>query len=143
MLKADKSDVLLTSTPQALKKDAIKSISLINIAGTDLKPSQCIKSLGVNVNKDLSFNTHVKSVVKACNYHMRAFLHVRHYLPDDISATVGSAITVARIDYCNSLYCDISSENLRRLEFVQRCLTRVVARRPPRSNTDVIMQSLH
>ena len=57
MLNADKSDVLLTGMPQAIKKDAIKSNSLINIAGTDLKPSQCIKSLGVNVDKDLSFNT--------------------------------------------------------------------------------------
>ena len=76
MLNSEKSDVLLSGTPQALKKDAIKSISLINIAGINLKPSQCIKSLGVNVYKDLSFNTHIKSVVKACNCHMRAFLHL-------------------------------------------------------------------
>ena len=38
MLNAEKSDVFLTGIPQALKKNAIKSISLINIAGTDLKP---------------------------------------------------------------------------------------------------------
>ena len=140
MLNADKSDVLLTGMPQALKKDAIKSISLINVAGTDLKPSQCIKSLGVYVDKDLSFNAHVISVIKACNYHMRAFRHVRHYLPDYISATVGSAITMAHIDYCNSLH-DLSSKNLRRLQCVQRSLAQVFARRPPQSNADVIMQS--
>ena len=142
MLNTDKSDVLLSGTPQTLKKDAIKSISLINIAGTDLKP-QCIKSLGVYVEKDLSFNTHVKSVVKVCNYHMRAFRHVQHYLQDDISATVGSAITTAPIDYSNSLHYDLSSENLCRLERVQRSLARIVAHRPPRSNADVIMHSLY
>ena len=51
MLNADKSDALLTGTPQALKKDAIKSTNLINISGTDLKPAQCIKSLEVNVDQ--------------------------------------------------------------------------------------------
>ena len=73
---------------------------------------------------------------------MRAFRHVGHYLLDDISATVGSNITMAHIDNCNSLHYDISSENLSRFERVPRSLARVVARRP-RYNADVIMQSLH
>jgi hypothetical protein len=45
---------------------------------------------------------YVANVCKACHFHTRAYLHVRHSLPDDVAITLAFSIVGSRLDHCNS-----------------------------------------
>ena len=64
----------------------------------------------------------MKSIVRACNYHIRALRHVHWYLLDDVMATVGSAIMTTSVNYYNLLYNYLASNQLKCLERVQKIL---------------------
>jgi len=60
-----------------------------------------LRTLGVTVDSGLTFDRRVGSIISACNYHKRALRHIRSALSDDLAVTVGRAIILSRIDYCN------------------------------------------
>ena len=100
----------------------------MNVSGAVIQPAPTVKSLGVTLDTHLSFDQHVDNVCKSCYYHIRALRHVRDSLPDDVAKTVACSIVTARLDYCNSLYYNMSSANVAKLQMVQNTLARVVLR---------------
>ena len=67
LLNADKSEVMLVgSSPQLM---AASNVNTVSVAGVCLPVSSEIKSLGVVIDSRLTFDTHVRAVCKACNYH--------------------------------------------------------------------------
>ena len=66
-------------TAQALHKSNIQDF---NVAGSVIAVSDQIKSLGVVLDKRLSFDAQVNRTCKAIQYHARSFGHIRNSLPD-------------------------------------------------------------
>jgi len=143
MLNADKSDVLLAGTQQKLRQTADGKTQSVIIAGAELQTSLTVKSLGVIIDNNLSFDKHIDSVVKACNFHLRAFRHVRHALPDDVARIVGCSIVMSRIDYCNSILYDAADCRLRKFERVHANLARIVLKKSWRDSADQMLRDLH
>ena len=74
----------------------------------------------------LSFDEHIATVVKACNYHLRALCHIRRCITQDIASTIACSIVGSRIDYCNELLFGASGKAFNRLQRVQNNLARAV-----------------
>ena len=74
-----------------------------------LSPS--IKSLGVILDSHLTFDDHVAAVSKACFFNIRAFPHIRAFLPDDVAKMMACSILRSRLDYLNSLLVGMSETN--------------------------------
>ena len=70
-------------------------INSVTVAGCAISISDRLKILGVTLDATLSFDEHIGTAVKACNYYIRALRHIRQCITCSI---VGS-----RIDYCNGL----------------------------------------
>ena len=83
LLNADKSEVMVIGTPSQLR--LAESIDTVTVADTCLTVSSQLKSLGVNFAPRLTFERHVSSVCKACNYHIWAVRHTRRVLPQDVT----------------------------------------------------------
>ena len=83
LLNADKSEVMVIGTPSQLC--LAESIGTMTVADTCLTVSSQLKSLGVNFAPRLTFERHVSSVCKACNYHIWAVRHTRRVLPQDVT----------------------------------------------------------
>ena len=77
-----KSEVLLVARKPVAEKFA--NGSGLAVAGSDIAYSVKLKSLGVTVDQTLSFDQHVKEIVKASNFHMKAFRHIRSVQDRDI-----------------------------------------------------------
>ena len=75
LLNPDKTDVALCGTRPGLKRSGLPSS--ISVAGCAIIASERLKILGVTLDVTLSFDDHIISVVRACNYHMRALRHIR------------------------------------------------------------------
>jgi len=120
LLNPDKSEVMLIASPSVAKTFA--DGSGVAVAGSPITFTVKLKSLGVTLDKTLSFDEHVKNVVKASNFHIKALRHVRPLLNKSIANTVACSIVTTRLDYCNSLLYGTSKANLEKLQRIQNTL---------------------
>ena len=102
-----------------------------------------IKSLGVVIDSRLTFDTHVRAVCKACNYHKQALRHVRHCIPLSVAQTLAWSIVGSHLDYCNSVLYGAPKSSIAKLQRAQNMLARVVLNKPRRAHSTELLQSLH
>ena len=86
----------------ASRVQSLKGHTLITVAGAPVMLSYSIKSLGVTIEENLTFDEHVRNVWKASYYHIRGLRHIRAALSNDTACIVASAIVGSRLDYCNA-----------------------------------------
>ena len=115
----------------------------VAVAGTPLQFVDSIRSLGVSIDADLSFDVQVNAVCKSCNFHIWALQQIRNSLPLDVAKTIACAIIGSRFDYCNALLYNISDKNIQRLQRVQNNLAHVVLKAPRLSPTEPLLVELH
>ena len=140
LLNPDKSEVLLVGTRAQTQKMKRSGIA---VAGSDIKFSVKLKSLGVTLDQSLSLDDHVKNVVKASNFHIRALRHIRPTLNREVANTVACSIISTRIDYCNSLLYGTTAKNIDKLQRVQNALARVVKGVKRRDHIKPVLKELH
>ena len=101
-----------------------------------------MKSLGVILDKCLTFDSQVKATCKAIHYYARSLRHIRRPLRDTLAKSVASFI-VAGLDYCNSLLVGISDANIQRLQIAQNTVAHVVSRTSKYEHIRPVLCSLH
>jgi hypothetical protein len=141
LLNPGKSEVLLLGTRAQAQKFANRSG--VAVAGSDIKFSVKLKSLGVTLDQSLTFDDHVKNVVKASNFHIRALRHIRPMLSSEVANMVACSVVSTRLDYCNSLLYGTSGKNLEKLQRVQNELARVVSGTARRDHIRPVLKALH
>jgi len=92
LLNTDKSYVMMIGTASQLR--LAETIDTVTVAVTNLTVSTKLKSLGVIFDPKLTFDRHVSSVCKACNYHIWALRHIRRALPLDVVKNLHPALLV-------------------------------------------------
>jgi hypothetical protein len=140
-LNPSKSEVTQFTTCRG--KDRVDDVASLRISDAAVKPSDTVKSLGVTLDRKLTFDHHVTAVCKASYFHIRALRHVRASLPDDVARTVACSVVGSRLDYCNSLYAGMTKENFTKLQRVQNSLARVLLRRGKSDHTAAALTELH
>ena len=141
MLNAAKSEALLVGTRHQLAK-----FSRPITVRVDNQPIQCknnLTTLGVVVDSELSLADRINSLVSSCNYHLRAFRRLRPMMSSELSETVGRAIVLSRLDYCNALLYGIPESQLDRLQRIQNQCARIIATPKPREDVKPALASLH
>ena len=94
-LNPTKSEILFMGTRQQVDK---VSCSEVAVLGCKIVPQNDIKSLGVRLDKNLTFNKHVDETCKSIHYHSRALRHIRGNLNVDTAKTNACAIGSSRLD---------------------------------------------
>ena len=140
-LNPQKSDVIQFTVGRG--RERTDDLDTILISDARIQPSSIIKSLGVTLDQQLTFDQQVDKVCKACYFHIRALRHVQTSLPDDVTKTVACSIVNSRLDYCNSLLSGTSVSNLAKLQRVQNTLARVVLRRGKYDHISSALAELH
>jgi len=141
LLNPDKSEVLLVARKSNAEK--FTGGSGVCVAGSPIAYSVQLKSLGVTLDQNLSFDHHVGNIVKASNFNIRALRHIRPMLDRTVANTVACSIVSTRLDYCNSLLYGASAKNIQRLQRVQNALARVVSGTRRRDHIKPILRELH
>ena len=98
----------------------------VTVAVCAISISDSLKILGVTLDATLSFDEHIATVVKVCNYHLCALRHICRCITQDIASTIACSIVGSRIDYCNGLLFEASGKEFNRLQMVQNNLARAV-----------------
>jgi hypothetical protein len=141
LLNPSKTEAVIFGSRQQISK--FTKNNNLTFSDTTLTTSNTVKILGVTLDSTLSMDNQTASIIKSCNYHIRALRHIRPCLTKDAANTIACGIVNSRLDYCNSLLSGTSQKNLNRLQRVQNSLARVVCRSHFRCKGDPLLQSLH
>ena len=95
---------------------------LVKILGNCLFPTDVARNLGVLFVAKFRFTNHINSVIKSCFISLRDIHRIRRFLSIDTSVVIANALVSSRLDYCNSLFRSLSSQNATRLQYVQNAL---------------------
>ena len=122
-LNKTKTKILVLAPPAIL--------SMIEIRGTFLEDScirfvSCAKNLGVWIDENLDFASHVRKVVSSSFMVIRAIAKIKFFIPPESLCTIVCSLVLQKLDYCNALYYGINKNEIALLQSVQNAAIRLI-----------------
>ncbi len=75
-----------------------------------------VRNLGVILETDLSFSSHVKAVTKSAYYHLKNIARIRCFVSSQDLEKLVHAFITSRVDYCNGLLTGLPKKTIRQLQ---------------------------
>ena len=90
-----------------------------------------------------NLNKHVNLIVANCYRLLRNIGRIRNVISTSHTEVLVHAVISSRLDYCNSLFINISKSNLNKLQKVQNAAARLVVRTRKRESISGVLRKLH
>jgi hypothetical protein len=103
----DKSEAVLFSTAQRARTSPL-ALDEVDVADSPVNLANSVGVLGVLLDKRLTLDNHVQNICRSANYRVRALRHIRSSLLMDTARMVACALVNSRLDYANSILCDVT-----------------------------------
>ena len=140
-LNRDKTEFLIASSRHQYR--LFENANLILDNGIEISPSTSVRNLGVIFDRFMNMNDHISSLSKSVNFHIRNLSQIRKYIDKDTCHKAVRSLITSRLDYCNSLLNNTTSQNLNRLQILQNKAARLIHRMPKFTTTSPLIQDLH
>src|SRR5688572_7334712 len=75
--------------------------------------------------------------------HIRDLRRLRPILDYKTACTIATSIVHSKLDYCNSIFYNIDSSQIKRLQTIQNALARAVTKTPKHHHITPVLKSLH
>jgi hypothetical protein len=95
----------------------------------NIELSEEVTLLGVVVDRELTFATHIRRLAACCFYQLRQLRTIRRTLTLDAAKTLVHASVTSRLDYCNSVLSGVAGVHLKRLQLVLNASARLIVRK--------------
>ena len=103
------------------------SLGYVSIGNEKIPLSDKAASLGVVLDKQMSFDHHMKHLCKSLVCQFRNLFKIRKYLNKEPAATFVYAFITSKLDFCNSLFYGLPNHQLRKLQLLQNMAARFVS----------------
>ena len=91
----------------------------------------------------MSMDYAVSHIRKSCFIELRKISHLRPFINEKAATQLALSLIMSKLDYCNSLFYNISKENINKLQLVQNHAARLIKRVPKRTSAKSILKELH
>jgi len=115
----------------------------IFIDGQCIRFTSKAKIAGVLIDKNLTFNLHVNSLVSHCYAILRDIGKIKQYLKKNDLEKLVHAVVSHRLDYCNSLYINMNKSNIYKLQKCQNAAARMILGKKRSESADCLLRELH
>ena len=139
-INPDKTEILLFRPPSLNKEVVINGIFL---EGQCIRFSDAVKNVGVWLDKNLTMEKHINTIVAHCYKILRDIRRIKKYLTKSHIERLVHAVISSRLDYCNSLLVNIDKENLNKLQKVQNSAARLILGKRRRDSATQALRELH
>ena len=140
LLNDKKTEFLICGTPQKVSKLHTNNLRVVN---AHITPADSVRNLRVWFDSHLTFDKHIAEVCKNSFYHLFNIRHIRKYLTRESTEKIIHALVSSRLDYCNSLFLGLPSNQLNKLQRVQNACARLVCNSPRFSHCSPLLKELH
>ena len=108
-----------------------------------IKPSTSVENLGIILDPQMNMESRINAVTQSVYYHVRNISKIRHYLTLDSAKTLVQALVISRLDYCNSLFGNLTIRLNNKLKRAQYAAARMLYKKGRRSHMTLVLQKLH
>ena len=115
----------------------------ISFENSLIVPSVEAKSLGVVLDGQLSFSTHIANLTRSCRFLLFNIRRIRPFLSREATQVLVQSLVISRLDYCNSLLAGLPMQAIRPLQLIQNAAARLVFNLPKFSHVTPLLRSLH
>ena len=136
----EKTEILLCGTNARLKSVRPNSLKIGNKI-IDFSPK--VKNLGLYLKNNLSMDNAFSHLRKSCYLELRKIANIRSYLSDAATLKLVLSLVISKLDYCNSLFYNMSLENIHKLQLIQNHAARLVKKASKRSSAKLRLKDLH
>ncbi|KAK3507917.1 hypothetical protein QTP70_002915, partial [Hemibagrus guttatus] len=136
-LNPSKTELLIIPGDPSPAQDL--AISLSNM----ISPSATAHNLGVTMDNQLSFSSHVTNVTRSCRFLLYNIRRIRPFLSTQATQVLVQSLVISRLDYCNSLLAGLLLNAIRPLQMIQNAAAQLVFNLPKFSHTTPLLRSLH
>ena len=140
-LNHSKTEFLLIGLPKQLSKISNPLIQMS--PDVSLSPVSAARNLGVIFDSTLSMSDHISAVSKSCLFHIRDLRRIRNTLDLHTAKIMATALVHSRLDYCNSLFLNLPSYQLNRLQLLLNSAARATTKTPRFHHISPVLKSLH
>jgi hypothetical protein len=141
-LNAGKTELAWFGTPANMKKLSAVECDL-EACGVVIKPSTCVRNLGVLLDSQLSLRQHVNKVASVCYFHLRRLRKIIRFVGRELSQQLISAFVLSKLDYCNSVLAGLPKSTIKTLQHVQNAAVRTILRLHPWCPVTPSLRELH
>merc|ERR1712002_360138 len=120
----------------------LKNVSL-NVCGTQIKPSNFVRNLGVHFDSNVTMSHHVSSLTRSLNFNLHNIGRIRRYIDEDTCNHTVRSLVLSRLDYSNSLLYGITVKDMQKLQTIQNRSARLIFKANRREHTSPLLQQLH
>ena len=115
----------------------------MSFGDTQLVPCESAKNLSVVLDSSLSFRSHIDSVVKTCNFHVRNLYVIKDLVNRKDLVILVHSLIVSKVDYCNSLFIGLLNVILKKVQSVLNRAARLIFNLSARVPTTSSLIELH
>ncbi|KAK3567160.1 hypothetical protein QTP86_011299 [Hemibagrus guttatus] len=115
----------------------------ISLSNSMISPTASARNLGVTMDNQLSFSSHVTNVTRSCRFLLYNIRRIRPFLSTQATQVLVQSLVISRLDYCNSLLAGLPLNAIRPLQMIQNAAARLVFNLPKFSHTTPLLRSLH
>ena len=136
-LNNDKTEIIVFGA----KEERLKVT--VHLESLSLKPKDQVKSLGIIIDSDLNFNSHIKLIRKSAFYHLKNIASIRGYMSKQDLEKLVHAFISSRLDCCNGLLSGLPKKAIKQLQLIQNAAARVLTRTKKAEHITPVLKSLH
>ncbi|KAK3518762.1 hypothetical protein QTP70_012088 [Hemibagrus guttatus] len=115
----------------------------ISLSNSMISPTASARNLGVTMDNQLSFSSHVTNVTHSCRFLLYNIRRIRPFLSTQATQVLVQSLVISRLDYCNSLLAGLPLNAIHPLQMIQNAAARLVFNLPKFSHTTPLLRSLH
>ena len=112
-LNSDKTEIIVCGS-QKQRESVISHLETLS-----LKPNNQVRNLGVILDSDLNFKSHIKSLTSAAFYHLKNTARIKGIVSKLDLERLIHAFVLSRLGYCNGLLTGLSKRAVRQLQYIQ------------------------
>ena len=139
-INPDKTEILLLC-PNSLNNEVV--IRGVIYDGQCIRFSTEVKNVGVVLDRNLNMDKHINQVVSHCYKILKDIGRTKKYMERSHLEKIVHAVISTRLDYCNSLFMNISKENIFKLQKVQNTAARLILGRRRRESATLALKEIH
>ena len=143
MLKLNeyKTEVMLVTSKRT--KHLHRLHTSITIGNALIAFKQSVKNLCLTQDCHLTMNAHFSNIARTCYSELRRLVSIRRFLTSTTTATLVSAFSLSRIDYCSSLLFGSTHDMTSNFQRILNYEARVILHLPKSSSIFTHLKSLH
>ena len=88
-------------------------------------------------------NCHVSYIRKCCYFEIRKIAHLRPFIDEKSTEKLVVSLVLSKLDYCNSLFYNMTNQNFYKLQLVQNHAARLIKKQPKTSSASLLLKELH